>query len=486
MTYRTKAASSVFLVLLDRGGQQAVHFIVTVLLARILVPEDFGLIAIVGIVVAISQIFVDGGFGQALIQKQSTTSAEESSVFFFNLILGSAGAAAIFLLAPAISTFFDDRRLQPLLEVSSVILVVNSLSMVQIALLTQSLNFKKQLKVSFASVLVSGLVAVLLAYHDWGVWSLVGQQVSLSVCRVILLWALHPWRPHLEFSVRHLRGLFGFGSRILASSALDVMFQHIHLVAIGKIFSLAEVGYYSRAQGLQGLVARDVSASVGKVAFPMFSAIRGDAPKLRVAILRAASITTYINFPLMFGLAVAAEPIVSLLLTEKWLPIVPYLQVFCVVGMFNPIQTINHSTLKALGKSDLYLLVTATRKVLTILALALTYRWGVIMILLGQLFVTAFDACLSSHLVSKQVGSTIRQLTLSVAPGFFISCGMACCVYLVGSFGTDSAWIRLASMVLAGSVTFVLLSLAANAQAFRDLLNILRDFSSRKNAKSGS
>lgn len=483
MTFRAKAASSVLLVLLERGAQQAVHFVVTVLLARILVPEDFGLIAIVGIVVAISQIFVDGGFGQALIQKQSTTSIEESSVFYTNILFGVAGAVLVFLLAPKIGEFLDNNRLQPLLEVSSVILVINSVSVVPIALLTQSLNFKKQLLVGFTSVSISGIVAVLMAYHNWGVWSLVGQQLVFSASRAALLWILCPWRPCLEFNVNKIRGLYGFGSKILASNFLDVVFQHVHLVVIGKIFSLSEVGYYSRAQGLQGLIARDVSASVGRVAFPMFSAIGGDVSRLRGAIIRAVSVTTYINFPLMFGLAVAAEPIVVLLLTERWLPIVPYLQVFCVIGMFNPLQTINHSTLKALGRAGLFLIVTAIRKSLTLVALFVTYRSGVMDILLGQLVVTAIDACFSSYLVSRQIGTTLRQLASSIVPGLLIAFGMACCVYSVGLIGIGSDWIRLVAMVVAGATTFVLFSLVANAQAFRDLLMMLKTAGARKSPK---
>ena len=352
---KEKAVTALFWSLLERFSQQGIQFVISILLARLLMPKEFGLIAMLTIFIAIAESFINSGFGQALIQKKNATHIDECSIFYFNIVVGVLAAGLLCLVAPWIATFYNQPLLVSLTYALSLNLIINSFGMAQTTLLTKHLDFKAQLKVSMIATFISGTIGIAMAFNGFGVWSLVAQSLSSNFFRTSLLWFFNTWRPSLSFSFASLRSMFVFGSRLLASGLLDTIFNNIYLVVIGKLFSPVTLGFYSRAKGLQQLPVSNISGIVSRVTFPVFSSVQSDKPRLKRGVHKALTILGMINFPTMIGLAIVAKPLTLVLLTVKWLPCVPYLQMLCMVGMLYPLQVINLDVLKAQGRSDIFL-----------------------------------------------------------------------------------------------------------------------------------
>ena len=388
---KSKTLHGLFWSFFERVGQQGIQFFISIILARLLLPEEFGLIGMLTIFMAIAQSFMDSGFGSALIQKKEATHVDECSIFYFNILVGALMAGGLCVTAPWIATFYDQPLLVPLTRLLSLNLVINAFGLVQTQILTRQINFKTQMKVSMLATLLSGIIGVTLALQGFGVLSLVVQSLSSNLFRTIFLWCFNTWRPTWVFSFRALREMFGFGSRLLLSGLLDTIFRNIYLVIIGKIFSPAALGFYSRAKSLQQLPVNNLSSVVCRVTFPVFSTMQHDPVRLKRGVKRALGTMMLVNLPLMIGLAVVARPLVVVLLTEKWLPCVFYLQLLCVAGVFYPLHVINLNVLTSLGRSNLFLRLEILKKILTVVAVVVTYRWGIAAMIYGQI-VTSFLA----------------------------------------------------------------------------------------------
>jgi len=294
-----------------------------VFLARMLFPEQFGLIAMLTIFIALARSFVTSGFGSALIQKKEITHEDKCSVFYFNIVLSVVLAGLLCLAAPWIAAFYGAPLLTPLTRVLSIQLIIGSFGIIHRLLLSKRLDFKTILKVRLITTFISGAVGISMAFNGFGVWSLVGQQLTSSAVNTLFLWVFFSWRPSLTFSVAALRGMFGFGSKLFFSGIIDTFFKHIYLIVIGKIFSPAQLGYFGRARGIQQLPVSNLSFPVKRVTFPVFSTIQDDKERLKKVVHKAITTLVLINFPIMIGLAVVAKPLVIVLLTEKWAPCIP-------------------------------------------------------------------------------------------------------------------------------------------------------------------
>ena len=338
---QSRTVVGVFWSFLERVGHQGVQFCLSIILARFLLPEEFGLIAMLVVFLALAQTMVDSGFGQALIQKEDVTHSDQCSVFYFNVFVSCIAAGSLCLAAPWIAEFYAQPMLIPMTRVLSLTLIINSFGLVQTVLLTRVVDFKTQVKVSLIAAILSGSIGVAMAFNGFGVWSLVAQSLSSSLFRTILLWLFDSWRPSLLFSFGSLRDMFGFSSRLLASGLLATLVDNMYAIVIGKLFSAADLGFYSRAQDFQRITVRNMSATVGRVIFPIFSSVQSDKARLKRGVGKVLTTLAMVNFPLMIGLAVVAEPLVIVLLTEKWLPCVPYLQLLCVAGLLRPLVVVN-------------------------------------------------------------------------------------------------------------------------------------------------
>ncbi len=415
-------------------GLRGVQFVINIILARLLAPEQFGLIGMLMIFIALSWTLMDSGFGAALIQKQSITEEDKNSIFYFNIFVGIVITVLLCLIAPWVAAFFKQPVLTSLLRVLSLVIVINSLGMVQGNLLIKEIDFKTQTKISLAASLCSGIIGVTFAYYGFGVWSLAIQQLSNAVFRVVLLWILNSWRPALIFSMSSLREMFSYGSKLLVSGLLNVVFEHIYVIIIGRIFSPLTLGLYTRAKSLKTMPSWTLCAMVGRVTFPVFSKIQDDRERVKRAMRKSLTTMVLINFPVMIGLAVVAYPFVFVVLTSKWKACVPYLEVLCLGGLMLPLIFINLNVLRALGRSDLVLKIEALSKILIIINIVLTWRWGVMAMIWGQVAVSILSYGLNVYYNKIIIGYSMKEQIKDIYPYLInaLLMGLAVCgvIYL--------------------------------------------------------
>lgn len=459
---------------LDSAGARGVQFIIGIILARLLIPEQYGLIAMLSIFIAIAQSFIDSGFGSALIQKQDASHLDECSIFFFNIMLGFLAAGMLCLAAPWIASFYRTPVLVPLTRALSLNLIVNSFGIVQSALLSKRIKFKSLMRINLSALVVSGCIGVAAAYRGYGVWSLVAQSVSSTLVRTLLLWLSLSWRPSLLFSFNSLRTMFAFGSKLLFSGLLDQAYNNLLPVVIGKIYSAAELGLYTRAYSFQQLPVATVCDSIGRVTYPVFSTVQEDKPRLKHGVQKALTTLVMLNFPLMLGLAIVAKPLVLLLLTEKWLPCVPYLQLLCGLGLLYPLHVINLNVLMAQGRSDLFFRLEVLKKVLGVTLLALTYRWGISIMIVGQIAGSIICYFLNSYYTGKFLGYSIIEQLRDLSHCLALSTLMAGVVYMM-NFVTISHQVLLAILQIAsGAILYITLCWVTRLPSFVESLEMIK------------
>ena len=473
---KTKAAHGVLWSFVERFGQQGIQFIISIILARLLTPKEFGLIGMLIIFTAIAQAFLDSGFGSALIQKKDATHVDECSIFYFNIIVGFATVALLYLISPLIAAFYGEPQLVSLTRFLSLNLIINSFALIQITLLKKKVDFKSQLKVGITATIISGGIGILLALYGFGVWSLAIQLVSSSILKVMLLWRLGNWRPALQFSYDSLKSMFTFGSRMLFSGLLDQIFMNIYLVVIGKLFTVGDLGYYVRAQSWQQLTTRNITSVVTRVAFPVFSSIQDDNARLKRGMKKALSFLAFVNFPLMIGILVTARPIVLLLLTEKWAASIPYLQLLCLVGLMYPAHSINLNLLMAKGRSDLFFRLELIKKTFIIISILVTYRWGIQAMIWGQIAVSMIGLYINTFFTARMIDYPIMEQLRDITPYLFATVLMGTIVYSLKYVPFGSTFSLFLMQCIVGIVVYYRLCKGLRLSAFMEI----RDYAVRK------
>jgi len=464
---RKKAVHGVFWSALERLGPKTVQFIVSVVLARLLTPTEFGLIGMIMVFIALGNVFLNSGFGAALIQKQDTTEIHYSSVFYANILLSLVAAAALWLAAPWIARFYSQPALIGPTRVLGLNFIFTAFGLIQTTLLTKSMDFKTQAKVRLVAVGGSGVVGVSMALLGFGVWSLVAQGLSNTLFDAALLWILSRWRPRRTFSVDALRELFGFSSRMLASGVLDTLFRNIYNIVIGKLFLPADLGYYTRANSLQQIPSQTLGAVISRVTFPLFSEIQRQPERIRNGVRKSLRTVALVNFPLMIGILVTARPLVITLIGEKWLPSVPYLQLLTFVGLLYPLSAINLNTLLALGRSDLFFRLEVIKKTLVVIVLLISWRWGIAAIILGQVAIAAIayylNARYNHHLIDYTFFTQLRDLMPYLAAAGL----MGLLIYPLGRLALPPFVLLFLQSVL-GALIYVLLCRALRFPEFME------------------
>lgn len=425
---KTKVWSALYWSFFEQIGQQGIQFITSIILARLLLPKEFGLIAILTIFMSTSQCLLSGGFGKALIQRKNATHIDKCSIFYFNIVVGGGLAGLLCLSATGIANFYNQPELVVLTYALSLNLIFNAFGQVQSALLNKNIDFKSQLKINIVATAISSIFGIVLALWDYGVWSLVVQSLSGNFLRSVFLWYFCKWRPSLVFSFSALGEMFSFGSKLLASGLLDIIFNNIYLAVIGKLYSPTILGLYSRANSLQKLPTMSMSVVISRVLFPVFSKMQDDKPRIKAGVRRALMILALVNFPLMIGLSVMAKPLIIVLFTEKWLPCVPYFQILCVVGLLYPLQMVNLNALTAQGRSDLFFRLEIIKKILIVVTIISTCRLGVMAMICGQVITafcsyfinTYYTGKILNYSFTEQIYDLIPTLTLAVVMGGII------------------------------------------------------------------
>lgn len=419
----------------ERCGAQAVSFLVSIILARLLAPEAYGTIALAMVFINILQVFVDSGMGTALIQKKDADDLDFSSVFYFNIAACLVLYAGLFLAAPSIAQFYGDPALTALVRALSLTVVVSGVRNIQQSYVSRHLLFKRFFFSTIGSTLASAVVGIAMAYAGFGVWALVGQSLSNVVTGTIILWATVPWRPRRMFSWQRLKGLLSFGWKLLVSALLDTGYNNLRSLIIGKLYSSADLAYYNQGDKLPNLVITNINTSIDSVLLPTMANEQDDPARVRSMTRRAIKTSTYVMAPLMMGLAACAEPLIRLILTEKWLPCVPFLRIFCITYMFWPIHTANLNAIKALGRSDLFLKLEIVKKAVGLTILLCTMWHGVMAMAYSLLLSSVLSQIINTWPNRKLLRYHYLNQLADILPALLLACAMGLAVYCIQFLG---------------------------------------------------
>lgn len=359
---KNKTLRGLFWSSADLFANHGFQFVIQIVLARLLLPEHFGIIGMILVLIAISNSIVDSGFSQALIRDQNTSQEDYSTVFYFNLFISILLYFLLYIAAPSISMFFQSKELIGIIRVLSLVLIMNSLAIIQRVKLTKILDFKTLMKINVIAVLTSGSISIAMAYLGFGVWSLVANMISMQFVQTLLLWSFNRWMPSLIFSTQSFIKYFSFGYKLLISGLIDTFYNNLYFLIIGKFYSVAQLGYYSNSVRIRDMASQSIVATVQRVTYPVLSSTREDEKRLKSVFRKIIKTIAFINFPLMVGIAVIATPLFQLLFGEKWLPSVYYFQLLCLAGMLYPIHALNLNILKVKGRSDLFLRLEIIKK----------------------------------------------------------------------------------------------------------------------------
>ena len=456
----------------DSLAHQLLQLVVGVVLARILLPEDFGLMAMLSIVLAFCNTLVTGGFAAALIQKPNLAPEDASSALLANLGTAVLLTFLLILLAPVIASLYGEARLEPLAKALSASFLLTAVATVQHAQLSRDLNFKHLGAANLSALLAGGALGIFMAVKGFGVWSLAAQMLGNQLLRAVLLWWLSPWRPHLVFRAESLRGLFNFGFRLMLGGLINQVGTNLYSAVIGRHYGALDAGLYSRASQLQGVPSRVLGRAFSRVTFPMFAAIQSDPGALRTNLEQTLVLASFVTTPALAVLAVVAEPVIVLLLTEKWVGAVPLLQMLCVAGMLYPLHLVNVSFLMGTGRSDLFLRLEVIKFLLAVGVLATTWSFGVAAIVLGQVGVSFLSLYVNAYYTRALIGFGIRSQARKVFP-YFAAAGLMAFVLALPVWPSDH-WGALAAKLPAGAILYFACCGATRTHGARLFWNLLK------------
>ena len=441
---------------IDNIAGQGITFLVGLVLARLLSPEEYGLIGIISIFIAVFNSLVDSGFSNALIRKNDAKDIDYNTVFLTNIVLSITLFGVLYISAPSISKFFDQPQLIPLLRVMGSIVIINAFSIIQRTILVKGIDFKTQTKVSLISSITSGIIGIGMALNSFGVWSLVGQQVSKQFLNSTFLWMFSKWYPKIQFSFQSFKELFSFGWKLLVSGLIDTLWRESYQVVIGKCYTPVALGQYSRAQQFASICSSNLTSVVQRVSFPVLSSVQSDKERLKNGYKRIIKVTMLLTFILMLGLAAVAKPMVLFLIGEQWLPCVPYLQIICLQMMLYPLHSLNLNMLQVQGRSDLFLKLEIIKKIIAIGPLLI----GIFVDIYWMLGVSVLTGFISYYLNAYYSGPflsySIKEQVNDILPSFGVASAMAVPVYLM-SFIPMNAFILFSLQILVGAIISILI-----------------------------
>lgn len=413
---------------LDSLLNQAIGFAVGIVLARLLSPHEFGLVGMLAIFTTVAGSLIDGGFAQALIRKQDCTDTDYSTVFYFNIFVAAIAYAILYAGAPYVGAFFHEPLLVELLRVLSVALLIGTLGIVQRVLLIKRVNFKRIAYMSIASNLLSGGVALILAWKGFGVWSLVARTIAQRVVELSILWVTSAWRPILAFSMPSLRSMFSFGSKLLASGLLNTIYDQVYYLVVGRYYGASDLGYLSRAETLSHFPAQTITGAVQRVSYPVLARISDQPDRLRAAYRKLVRSIMLLAGASMLMVAALAQPIVVTLVGEKWLPCVPYMQVLAFVGLLFPLHAVNLNILNVLGRSDIFLLLEVIKKSLAIPVILVGITWGIMAMVYAMLAFSVVALLVNSYPVGRLLGyrlwDQLRDVSSVLWPAMVVALGV--------------------------------------------------------------
>jgi O-antigen/teichoic acid export membrane protein len=451
-TLKQKTVSGLIWSFVDTMAGQGITFIVGIILARLLSPREFGLIGMITVFIAVSESFINSGFSSALIRKKDCTNTDYSTVFYFNLAAGILFFLLLYLSAPAISSFFDEPELKAVVQVMGIVLIIDSLTIIQRTILTKRIDFKLQARISVIASIGSGIVAIAMAFNGFGVWALVAQRLVKQGLNSLFLWIWNRWKPMLVFSVKSFKELFGFGSKLLISGLIDTLYRNVYYIIIGKFFSAQELGFYTKANEFKNLPSQNLNGIIGRVTYPVLSTLQDDIPRLRNNYQKLIRSVMFITFILMIGMAAVAEPMIHTLIGAKWEPAIIYLQMLCFVGMMYPLHALNLNMLQVQGRSDLFLKLEIIKKIIAIPTIVIGVFFGIKMMIGGMMVNTLIAYYLNSYWSGVKIGYSFKQQVKDIVPSFILALTMGIAVYFLGELLPFSYIVKLIIQILFGAI----------------------------------
>ncbi|AIY06287.1 hypothetical protein Plano_2322 [Planococcus sp. PAMC 21323] len=478
ISLKKKAAGGIYWTVLDFLGYQGIQFFIQIILARLLLPEHFGLIGIVLIFINISNSLVDSGFSQALIRDKNTTNRDYSTIFYFNIMLSIFIYLLLFASSKPISLFFDEPAIVNILKVFGLLIILNALGIVKKVVLTKNLNFKYLTKINLFSNGVSGVIAVYLASIGMGIWVLVIHNLLSKTIYLVLIWRSSEWTPSLTFSKISLKKYYSFGIRLLISNLIDSIYRNSLSAIIGKQYSATQLGYYTNAVKLKDMISQSISVAVQRVSYPVLSTIQDDNDRLRESYRKIIKLSVFFHFPLIFGTAAIAPVLVLLIFGEKWIPMVSYFQILSVAGLLYPLQAINFNILQIKNRSDLFIKLELIKKTVftVLLVIAIFSESGILGLMVASVINSYVSLFISAYTSGKEINYNLYLQLKDVYPTLINSIIMGFFVWLAGEYLNQSAVFLMIVQIITGIFIYIVLSFLFNKKEIQTLKNFLKHF----------
>lgn len=459
---------------IDSFSNQGIQLISGIILANLLPPSDFGIVAILTIFTSLSEIFINGGFSQALIQKKSCSDDDYNTIFIYNLGIGIFFYFLIFSFSLSIANFFNEPILKELIEFFGLVLIINCFGMIHRTILTKELNFKLQTKISLASSIISGSISIFLAFNGFGIWSLLWKTMIHNFITTFLLWSLSKWRPKIAFNTKSFLNLFSFGNKLLISGVIDSIYRNIHNLVIGKYFSLTELGYYSKANEFQEIPSAQFTNIIARVIFPAFSNVQDNNIQLKAGFKKIIKSSMLITSILMLGLAACSESLILSLIGAKWEQSIGYLQLLCFLGLLYPLHAFNLDILLIKGRSDLFLKLEIIKKLLMIPVIISGINYGITILILAMIVHSVLCYFINSYWSSRLISYSIYEQLIDIYPAFLIGLLASIGPYLFELYFSFEPIFTLSIQLAIGMILTVSLLEILKIESYLDIKSALR------------
>ncbi|MDG4518886.1 lipopolysaccharide biosynthesis protein [Streptococcus suis] len=468
---RNDVVKGLFWTLSERFMSQLVSVIVTIILTRLIAPSDYGVISVVTVIIAILNVFMTSGFSASLIQQDNVDDLDYSTVFYFSIVLGLFIYTLVYICAPYLANFYKLPQLDSVLKVLALKIPLSALNSVQQAYVSRNMLFQKFFISTVLATLVSGIIGVTMAYSNFGVWSLVVQDLSNVITITLVLWFSVGWRPTYQFSLFRLKKLFGFGVKIFFQTLFNTVYANIRSLLIGGFYSATDLAYYTKGNQYPNLIVTNVDTAVSKTMFPVMSREQDDFDRVKSLTRRTAQTSSYIMSPILVGFIVCAEPIVSIVMTDKWLAAVPYIRIICICLLIRASQTAILQAIKSIGRSDIVLKMDIPVRLFALLLLLCTIRLGVIYIAISEIVVEFLALIIYSFYSSKLINYNYFEVFNDFANNVFMAIIMGVVVYFAGTFIFITPIINLLLQVIFGVMVYIFLSIISKNKSWIYIVN---------------
>ena len=442
----------------ERMGAQGVSFIVSIVLTRILSPDDFGVVALSFTAIAILSVFVTSGLGKSLIQKDTVDELDYSTALIANVGIGVVLYIVMFFIAPYIAAFFSEPRLQPILRVLSVTLVIGGLNSIQHAKISRAMNFKLFFRATITGTIISAIVGIIMALRGFGAWALIAQFLTNQIIDTVFLWVMIGWKPTTQFSWERFWPMFDFGWKAYGAAMIETLYNQLRSLLIGKYYTNADLAYYNRGRHIPAVINQNTNNAIQSVMFPIYSRLANNHSDLKSMMKKAVKIGTYIIFPCMVGLALVSRSLVEVLYTSKWLPAVPFLQMSCFVFAITPLHVVNLQAILAIGRSDISMKIEMFKKIVAVIVMVICVHISLMATAFSAVPLAVFALIVNAWPVGRELSYPLSEQLIDSLPAFGLSLGMGICVWLVGLVPISSPLGILSLQVITGILVYLGLS----------------------------